>query len=86
MNGSISSGLVAGSIMSPLPPANVDGRYLTLTVYAQGKQVAAVTVKNSLAVRLPSGFKADRWEFQLDGNVPVRHLKVAETSKELASL
>jgi hypothetical protein len=86
MNGPVASGLIGGSALSPLPPATVDGRYLTLTVFAQGKQIAAVTVKNSLAVRLPSGFKADRWEFQLDGNVPVRHLKVAETSKELASL
>jgi hypothetical protein len=86
MNGPISSGLVAGSVLTPLPPSNVDGRNLTLIVYAQGKQVALITVKNSLAIRLPSGFKADRWEFQLDGNVPVRHLKVAETSKELVSM
>jgi len=84
MSGPVSSGLLAGSILSPLPPASVDGRYLTLTVIAQGRQVASITVKNSLMFRLPSGFKADRWELQLNGNVPVRHVKLAETAKELA--
>ena len=86
LNNSIGSGLINGSILTPLPPANISGRYIQLQVFCQGKRVAIIDVKNVNPFRLPSGFKGDRWEFQLNGNVPVRHLKVAETSKGLVEL
>lgn len=86
MNGTVGSGLVAGSLLGTLPSEDIDQRYVKLTVYASGKNMGSITIRNSGAVRLPSGFKSDRWEFQLDGNVPVRHIKVAETSKELATM
>ena len=73
-----------GSLLTPIP--DIEDRYVLLSVYANGVLRAKIQVKNHQAFRLPSGFKADRWEFQLDGNVPLRYLKVAETSKELAGI
>ena len=79
-DGALNSIALNGSILKSLVSQAIDSRYITLTVFANGKQVASIQVRDSNPFRLPSGFKADRWEFQLSGNIPVRHLKVAETS------
>lgn len=84
--GPISTGLVGGSILAVLSPEGIDARYVLLTVFCNGEQIAAIPVINANAFRLPSGFKGDRWEFQINGNVPLRHLKVAETSKGLVDV
>ena len=39
--------------------------------------------RNGRAVRLPSGFKADIWQFELRGRAPIYSLHVASTMKEL---
>lgn len=75
-----------GSILQTLPTQSVDQRYVNLTVFCQGQQVASINVKSSAPFRLPSGFKGDKWEFQLTGNIPVRHLKLAETSSGLVKV
>jgi hypothetical protein len=82
----IGQGLIAGSILTPLGNYEIDDRYVNLTVFCEGRQVAVITVKSNIPFRLPSGFKSGQWAFQLNGNIPVRHLKVAETSKELAGI
>ncbi len=64
----------------------VDDRYVTLTVIADGNVRSVLRVQNRNAIRLPSGFKSDRWEFKINGNVPLKHIKVAETSKGLVEL
>lgn len=76
--------LLNGSVLNPIPL--IDERFITLTIFADGKQRAVIHVRNHQPFRLPSGFKADRWEFQVNGNVPLRFIKVAETSKELAQI
>lgn len=76
--------MLNGSLLAPIP--QIEERYILLSVYADGKLRAKIQVKNRQPFRLPSGFKADNWEFQIDGNVSVRYLKVAETSKELAAI
>jgi len=86
LDNSIGSNVIAGSILKPLPPSDISGRFVQLTVLCQGRQVAVFDVKDSKPFRLPSGFKGDRWEFKFTGNVPVRHLKVAETSRGLMEL
>lgn len=86
LDNTIGSGLIAGSILQPLPGEGISGRYIQLSVFCQGKKVATINVENTNPFRLPSGFKGDRWEFQLNGNVPIRHLKVAETSRGLMEL
>ena len=74
-----------GSLLQDLP-GQIDSRYVLLTVYADGQKVAELNIQNRNLYRLPSGFKADRWEFKVNGNIPLRHIKIAETAKELASL
>ena len=76
--------LLNGSVLNPIPL--IDERFITLTIFADGKQRAVIHVRNRQPFRLPSGFKADRWEFQVNGNIPLRFIKVAETSKELAQI
>jgi hypothetical protein len=80
----INTFVLNGSLLTPIP--DIEDRYVLLSVYANGVLRAKIQVKNHQPFRLPSGFKADRWEFQLDGNVPLRYLKIAETSKELANI
>lgn len=84
-NDTIGSNVIGGSGMQPLVDA-ADTLFITLTIYCDGKQVAAIPVRSAKPFRLPSGFKADRWEFKLNGNIPLRHLKIAETSKGLVDL
>jgi hypothetical protein len=76
---------VSGSILAPVPQ-QIEGRYVLLKAFCNDRLVATIPMRGRYAVRLPSGFKGDRWEFQLNGNVPLRWLKVAETAKELARL
>jgi len=38
---------------------------------------------NGKALRLPSGYKADIWQFELRGRAPIYSLHVASTMKEL---
>jgi hypothetical protein len=53
-------------------------------VYADRQIVYDQTVpKNGRGVRLPSGFKADIWQFEIKARAPVYSLHVASTMKEL---
>lgn len=53
-------------------------------VYANGALVWQGYVEDAVTYRLPSGFKAERWQFAIKTRVPIFNLQVAETSKELA--
>ncbi len=67
---------------------NVNGA-VQVTIFARtpGTQiwntVMTVSVVNELTYRMPAGFKADGWQVQLIGNVPVYSFAMAETGKEL---
>lgn len=69
----------------------VGGGSLTLTVYADGTQVMQTLVSmdqtGSTVVRLPSGFRARRYSFKLDGQADsfVYELNVASAPGELAN-
>lgn len=76
---------LGGSLMLPLPTAAED-KFVLLSVYADGVLRARIKVSNDKPFRLPSGFKADRWEFVVNGNVAIRFIKFAETSKELVAI
>jgi hypothetical protein len=57
---------------------------IRLKVYADRNVVYDQLVpKNGRGVRLPSGFKADIWQFEIKARVPVYSLHVAATMKEL---
>jgi hypothetical protein len=77
--------VLGGSILQNIPVA-VSSRYVQVKIYCNGTLVATRSVTGRDALRLPSGFKGDRWHFTLSGNVPLRSFKIAETSKELAQL
>ena len=77
---------------SPLWPVSSQGSVtlaVQVTIYARTAQtqiwVAAFvwTATSEQTYRLPSGFKADGWQVQLVGNVPVYSFAMAETGKEL---
>ena len=77
--------VLGGSIMKKIP-GGVSDRYLQAKIYCNGILVANRSMTDRATYRLPSGFKGDRWQFQLSGNVPLRSFKIAETAKELSQL
>lgn len=76
---------LGGSLMSPLPTAAED-KFVLLSVYGDGVLRARIQVRSDKPFRLPSGFKADQWQFVFNGNVSIRFMKIAETSKELVNI
>ena len=59
-------------------------QYLIIRVYADGQEVVVREIQKSGEVlTIPGGFKAELWEFQLEGQVGVRFFKVASSIKEL---
>lgn len=77
--------VLGGSIMKRIP-GSISSRYLQAKIYCNGVLVVTKSMTDRSMYRLPSGFKGDRWQFRLSGNVPLRSFKIAETAKELAQL
>lgn len=57
-----------------------------LLVYANGELRFDRVITTQNMFRLPSGFKADVWQFEIIGNTTVYSLQVAETGKELEAV
>lgn len=53
-------------------------------VFANGTLVFDQVIYNEDQFRLPSGFKADIWQFEMVGNTQLYLVEAAETAKELA--
>lgn len=63
------------------------GQYGLLRVYADGVHVYTKELRTSGQVfRLPSGFKAQYWQFEVNARVSVRSIEIASTVKELAGV
>jgi hypothetical protein len=77
--------VLGGSILQKIPGV-VSSLSLQVKIYCNGILVSTISVTDRSTYRLPSGFKSDRWQFKLSGNVPLRAFKIAETAKELAQL
>lgn len=59
-------------------------QYLTLTVFADGRQVVIREIQTSGEVlNIPGGFKATLWEFLFNGQIGLKHFKAASSVKEL---
>ena len=59
-------------------------QYLITRVYADGREIVVREIQKSGEVlTIPGGFKAELWEFELEGQVGVRFFKVASSIKEL---
>lgn len=56
---------------------------LLCRVYADGRLVMEFEPIDQVMFRLPSGFKAHRYQFELIGNANVYSLAAAETAREL---
>jgi hypothetical protein len=77
--------VLGGSILQRIP-GGVSTLSLQVKIYCNGVLVSTKSITDRSTYRLPSGFKGDRWQFRLSGNVPLRAFKIAETAKELAQL
>ena len=74
-----------GSMLQDVPEV-VDDRYIQVTVIGNDEVRAVVSANSTDMYRLPSDHKCDRWEFLINGNIPIRHIKIAESSTELKGL
>jgi hypothetical protein len=63
----------------------VDG-YAFLRVFADRRLVATLVVFPNTMMRLPSGFKAHYWQFELISNANTYSIAIAETGKELMNV
>jgi hypothetical protein len=74
---------VNGSAMQNVP--TIDPVYASVYVYADGVLVWNQNVDSEVLYRLPSGFKATRWEVKVVGNKGVRRITLATSANEIAS-
>jgi len=71
---------------SPLDYTDPDAKVgVVFTVFANGEIVYSQRIVDEQQHRLPSGYKADIWQFELAGYNNVYSVNIAETGKELAS-
>lgn len=78
--------------LNPVPNTNlvqslVSGQYGLVRVYADGTLVWTRELRTSgELMKLPSGFKADFWQVEIEAYVDVFNLQVAATSKDLVKV
>lgn len=59
---------------------------LTLNLYVSGTFTWTKEIYDDRPFRLPGDFKANRWEFELIGNVKVESFAIADTMRELKAM
>lgn len=74
---------IAGDGLTEVPPAIADIVGLTFKLFADGTLVCSITVDNEDPVRLPSGYLASEFEFELQGQTEVREVRLATSVPEL---
>ena len=77
---------LGGSQLFRLEDENEKTGWVILRVYADDVLVYENYITRREPLRLPSGFKADHWHFELEGNKSVKYLKVAQTGRELKTI
>lgn len=65
---------------------DADSYPVTLNVYADGVQRFSTEVRNGFSFRLPAGFLAKNWEFELIGSGNVEQLQIAESISGLGAV
>lgn len=69
------------------PQTLVNNKYGVVRAYANGTLVMSREMRTSGEVlKLPSGFKANFWQFEIEANVKVYSLEVAGSAKELREI
>jgi hypothetical protein len=71
-----------GSSMVDVPDT-AEVRYVTVIVYADGKQVFSAPITSLRPVRMPAGFTAHHWEIYLSGNANALSVTMATSMTEL---
>ena len=56
---------------------------VTVTVFADGKQRLRKEIKSGSPVRLPSGFRAKKWQVKIEGVNPVEFIMLADSMMEV---
>jgi hypothetical protein len=56
-----------------------------MKLYADGVLKHTQTVTNSNTFRLPSGYKANEFEIELSGSVPINEVCVYESAEEIGA-
>ena len=70
---------VNGDALEPVPTIN---RTVAVNVYADDVLRASITKTGEMA-RLPSGFKAQKWQIEITGDIPVQQVTLATAGAEL---
>jgi hypothetical protein len=60
--------------------------WLTMEVYADGILRFTTEIKTTQIARMPSGFKARRWQFKFSGNGTIKTAKFGSTGLELRNV
>lgn len=71
--------MVGGDLLPSVPSI---AREVAVNVYADERLVATISKFGRMA-RLPSGFKASRWEIEVTGDMPVEQVTLATSGAEL---
>ena len=74
---------IGGSPIIPLLPFQTLG--VVFNVYANDERVYSANVADNLTHKLPSGYKAVTFQFEIIGNARVYQVEIAETGQELAN-
>jgi hypothetical protein len=59
-----------------------EARFVSVTVYADGRPIYTTSTLNAIS-RLPSGFKAQQWEIEINANADISQVTMAGTVDEL---
>jgi hypothetical protein len=74
---------IGGSPIIPLLPFQTLG--VVFNVYADRERVYSANVADEKTHKLPSGYKATVFQFEIIGNARVYQVEIAETGKELGT-
>lgn len=74
-----------GSLLETIP-AVVDNRYLLVEVFVDDKLVHSKQYTSRGVYRMPAGYKGQIFEVKINGNIELRYLKMASSSKTLKQI
>ena len=75
-------------MQAPFSVASVDASAYPVTarIYADGNLIHTQTVTSKRAFRLPTGFRAQDWQFELEGTADITRFRVAHSVVELMAV
>jgi hypothetical protein len=74
---------IGGSPLYPIEFMSFQVPSVRFIAYANAKKVMDRIVRREDLIRMPAGFKADIWQFEMVSNTIVYSVQIAETGKEL---